>query len=1164
MKKIFLPLLALFIVPTLGNNFIEAKADGYYLEYNSDYFLVNETSFAEDESFVITSQANFVSGQACGIVFGASQDEHYWVFNIDRYENRTKLLYFSVTEGVTTATELLSEYFIGNDKVTQSELNLIKPRVRENNIYDFKVVLSVEGEHVYGEFFIDNIKRFGVDTDIDLNALNENITYTGGNLGYNVFNAKVNFINENIGKSDYAYYTELYRNQYHYSQFSHWNNDPNGLVYYNGWYHLYYQTNPYSKFWGDMYWGHARSQDLIHWEELPYALFPDDGTMGMGLGNGYAWSGSAMVYRKGMSDVIDGYNWFPNGNGEGLIGFYTRDGAKQDQVIISSDDGGYTWVKRILLSQDLVYAGDKISCRDPSIFPVTKSGDKVTLWGMIVAGAESNDYWFLKSNDLVNWSLAGQGKCPYPECLTVSTLNTSDGLTHSVITVSSRYYVVGDFSYDGTNINFTLVSGRKLENAISEDYQTMDYGDDSYAAQCFYIDDASSKYYGKRISLSWYQGLPSDAESGLYAEVRTTWNGSGMTIPVELGLAKENDRYILTQKPITIDNDDLSKTNVVNVIGEQFNNESNILSEVASQNSEIIASFTNENSESIEFRINESDDEYTSFGWNKDEGYYVDRSHTSDAGLSFNKNYHHRFSTGSCDLNNQTFYCLVDNGGFELFVGDYKYAFYNLTLSQPYSINASIRTSGNVLINNLTINQIASIWHDENELDKGVLYLNKDNLELDLNLLDEKEIICYSSNGSEINYEIESGVDVIDITPTNKGLIVKAKQNGVAKINVISDGNNKTITVTVDNGIIDSDLSFNKENVVSGNWRTTSNGLVGNQPSGDGFIISNNNEKNFTLSAAFNISNAVAGGVLLHASLDMSSYIMCNYDKAGNICKIWSQDREIARASVNPIDSSNASLMVKVNDNNIKLLLNGLVVIDTLLEDSDPQEGYIGLNVCAGTIIYKNISFIKENYVFNNEDLIIKSSVEQRVNSIINITKNNQRISEQYYEINGRNITISKQYFLTLSEETTYSLLINGESSKFIFTVQINNLDDIALEDVETYLGLEVTIYIGNRTINSLIINNEQISEDKYYVKNYVLHIDSSVFALGDNEVKINDEIINVKILQNNTYQPVVEKDNTLLIVLLITIPSVLVVGGGVILTIILLKKKGNKAKCQK
>ena len=112
MKKIFLPLLALFIVATLGNNFIEAKADGYYLEYNSDYFLVNETSFAEDESFVITSQANFVSGQACGIVFGASQDEHYWVFNIDRYENRTKLLYFSVTEGVTTATELLSEYFI--------------------------------------------------------------------------------------------------------------------------------------------------------------------------------------------------------------------------------------------------------------------------------------------------------------------------------------------------------------------------------------------------------------------------------------------------------------------------------------------------------------------------------------------------------------------------------------------------------------------------------------------------------------------------------------------------------------------------------------------------------------------------------------------------------------------------------------------------------------------------------------------------------------------------------------------------------------------------------------------------------------------------------------------------------------------------------------------
>ena len=94
-------------------------------------------------------------------------------------------------------------------------------------------------------------------------------------------------------KTKPQYYAEPHRPQFHFSPERMWMNDPNGMVYHAGTYHLFYQYHPESTVWGPMHWGHATSKDLLHWEHKPIALYPDE--------NGYIFSGSAVFDAKNTS-----------------------------------------------------------------------------------------------------------------------------------------------------------------------------------------------------------------------------------------------------------------------------------------------------------------------------------------------------------------------------------------------------------------------------------------------------------------------------------------------------------------------------------------------------------------------------------------------------------------------------------------------------------------------------------------------------------------------------------------------------------------------------------------------------------------------------------------------------------------------------------------------
>lgn len=1119
------------------------QADSVSLESDTDKFLLTDTGYTSEESFVYTAKVEFATGQAAGLVFsGDDNTQTYWVFNMDRAENRVKLMYFCVGEdGNLGATVLLEDYFIGNDKMTDGEKSKVEPKVASLDTVWLKVVISYEEDGVWGEFFADGIRRFGVDKAILLsgdsegsNAATEDdntilttgdCVYAGGKIGYNCFNSSVQFSEIYYAESDYSYYTETYRQQYHFSQFAHWNNDPNGLVYYDGWYHLYYQHHPFSNYWSDIYWGHARSKDLAHWELLPICLFPDTARDGFGDGDGYMWSGSAMVYHKGMSEAIDEKDWFANGNGDGLIAFYTRDGATQDQVVMTSDDGGMTWTKRVRIPQTTATQNitQKTDCRDPKVFPVKQDSASVTVWGMALTGMETNNVWFLKSTDLLNWSYAGGFSAESPECPDVVSLTADDGSTKTVMTFTGRKYLVGEIRYNESTekIEFIDLDGNDVSTLSTAEipFQTMDYGVDSYATQSYYIDDKNSAYYGKIVSISWYSGVPNSSnsiDSGALSVLRKTWNGGGMTIPVELGLKKTKAGYILTQTPIVKDSAAFTKTNKITLTNTTLTSETeNPLKNVSSRDFEMSVSIQNPNLADVAIRIGVGTEEYTEIGWTKETGYYVDRSHTYDGGLIMN-NYHRKYAAGvSVGVSAETaesadkigtvltFYILVDNGGVEVYCDDFSIPFYILTFISPYSRSMSILTDGDITIENLSVNEISSVWREEMDTDEAVLYVSADSIELSTLLTNSKTLSAYSSNDGEISWSLLEGADIIAMEVSENTATITAKKAGNAQVQVSCGKEKKIISVVVHSGTADSDISLTNGKIISGDWLMTEDGLVGVQVSGDGFLLSENSGTDFTYAAKFNLNGGTAAALIFRATEDMSDYYIANYDDAGHVVKLWTPQGELGNVSI-IADPANVYLSVTAKGNNITVSLDGKTLIDIIDDREDARtSGLFGLNVCAARVNFFAVGLEQSAYEYTGDgQLIAKSAIELAIYEAYNDTLG-VKIPSAYYGVSGREITFEKEYFTFLNAGQTYVFTLKGRSGNYSFSVAVNSIPQITLTDLTIEEMTNATFFVGGYLITEVKVNGVLMADEMYSVQNGVLTINQSAFSVGENSVEI-------------------------------------------------------------
>jgi len=267
-----------------------------------------------------------------------------------------------------------------------------------------------------------------------------------------------------------ATYQEPFRPQFHFTPAENWMNDPNGLVYYKGEYHLFYQHNPFGNTWGHMSWGHAVSRDLVHWTHLPVAI-PEEG-------DEMIFSGSAVVDRKNTSG-------FGTRRNPAMVAVYTsaRPGS-QAQSLAYSTDRGRTWTK---------YEGNPVldigsgEFRDPKVFwyaPERK-------WVMTVVKALEHKVQLYSSPDLKSWThmsdfgpanaTGGAWECPDLFPLKVG------GKTKWVMLVSlnpggiaggsGMQYFIGDF--DGTTFTADNVLGEYTppEGELYEGFEAAGYGD---------------------------------------------------------------------------------------------------------------------------------------------------------------------------------------------------------------------------------------------------------------------------------------------------------------------------------------------------------------------------------------------------------------------------------------------------------------------------------------------------------------------------------------------------------------------------------------------------------------------------------------------------------------------------------------------------------------
>lgn len=464
---------------------------------------------------------------------------------------------------------------------------------------------------------------------------------------------------------------EKFRPAFHHSPDYGWMNDPNGMFYKDGEWHLCYQHNLYGSMWGNMSWGHAVSKDLIHWKQLPTAIDQDAW--------GTIFSGSSVVDKNNTAGF--GKN--------AIIAIYTSCDQRQMQSLSYSTDNGRTFHK---YADNPIIISDK-ECRDPKVFWNEKAGK----WNLILASALEHEMWIYSSDDLKHWnkeSVFGKGygcqagvwECP--DLMELPVRGTKEKKWIMIVNLnpgglfggSATQYFTGDF--DGK----TFVCDTKPETT-----KWMDYGKDHYATVSW-----SNQPEGRHLVMAWMSNWQ-------YAStVPTQQYRSANSLPRELSLYKTAEgEYNLVVEPAKEIESMRMKPMAYGAFS--LSNKETVKALPTEGVCEIDISLKPTSAQKVVLKLsNRKGEEVVMIYDRKDKSFSMDRTKSGLVGFSDDFPV---VTQAPCPIRSQqTLRLFIDRSSIEAFDGEGRFSMSNIVFpSEPYT-NLSIQVeNGSCKVSDLTI-----------------------------------------------------------------------------------------------------------------------------------------------------------------------------------------------------------------------------------------------------------------------------------------------------------------------------------------------------------------------------------------------------------------------------------------------------------------------------
>ena len=625
-------------------------------------------------------------------------------------------------------------------------------------------------------------------------------TYTKDGVTYDA--TVTHHVNVHRLDKDEIYYNETYRDQYHYSVLEGWANDPNGMVYYNGEWHLFHQFYD-DTVWGPMHWAHATSEDLIHWTIEPMAMYPD--------ANGTQFSGCMVVDEKNTSGLFKNEDGTKAATG-GLVALITDNGNGQRIKLAYSTDGD-NWTKVDEIAAD--WSDDplaNVDFRDPKVFRWENK------WFMVIAGGPLRIY---SSDDLLSWECESTYDWLHTECPDLYPIQADNGTIKWVLSRAGRGYKVGDFvEVDG---NWTFVP----DDAYLNTDGTMNYAMDSYAAMTYYVQDfgsATTPTLPEIIEINWMNNW--SYCNSIANTVGQKFNGT-FNLNLSLGLTYVNGKYVLTQTPITETSthggyEELRTGRILDTNGYvTVSTDNDLLSNLSSSTYEIEATFKpGEDTTRVGFKVRTGNDQETyvyydlntktiNIDRSKSSSYYFNSDFMNVASQYVSEN-----ADGTIDM-----HIYVDKASVEVFTNGHTTAGAVQIFPNPTSLGASVVVEGGDAQADITVYELGTIWTDKIIATTPISVESTSKTSQSVGVGKDVTLSAYVlpiEVKQDIEWTIMSGGEYVNLTVVDNEAVITGKAIGTAVVRATAKGTDvyKDFTINVHNFNTNIDSWTN----VSGDW----------------------------------------------------------------------------------------------------------------------------------------------------------------------------------------------------------------------------------------------------------------------------------------------------------------------------------------------------------